>query len=327
MSNYSKSTKWLYVAGFVGVVGVVILKQPLLENNEAKSIVAPTELKLSPPPALEKLPPTPAELAKPHLDRAQRESERIIGEHIGELDIFFANSKRNTIPFAKTALSWGTKWRLIVDYTPFFEGDRHKMFIRDNFEKYIFNSMQLEVAVKQVVNGYLAHIRSLEGKMIVDLRADMADFPATYTLAELSEENLLKAYNDLLKSTVLVTGNTLHTDISTDLVSIIVGEALTVVAARLGVSAGVLGAGAGSGWATLGIGVVVGLIVDQFVSWIWDWWADPLGNLTHDVNAKLDGINRLLGQELSARLKEFAKERENSRGQAVLGLFQPGVVQ
>jgi hypothetical protein len=102
------------------------------------------------------------------------------------------------------------------------------------------------------------------------------------------------------------------------------------VAVRLGVSAGILGTGAASGWATLGIGVVVGLIVDQIVSWVWDWWADPRGNLAAELDKKLDEINRLIVdgsadvQGLRDRLKQFARERAAARRIAVLSLLQTG---
>jgi hypothetical protein len=103
---------------------------------------------------------------------------------------------------------------------------------------------------------------------------------------------------------------------------------LTQVAVRLGVSAGILGAGASTSWATFGAGLVVGLIVDQLVSWIWDWWADPRGSLATELNAKLDSLHALIVDGdaqtpgLRTALGEFARHRAELRRAAVLDLLQ-----
>jgi hypothetical protein len=45
---------------------------------------------------------------------------------------------------------------------------------------------------------------------------------------------------------------------------------------------------AGGAGETLGISLVVGLAVDQIVSWVWDCWSNPKGSLAANMNAKLD---------------------------------------
>ena len=61
---------------------------------------------------------------------------------------------------------------------------------------------------------------------------------------------------------------------------------------RVGVSAGLLGAGASSSAATLGVGLAAGLVVDQIVSWAWDRWSDPRGALARATAARVDAIRR-----------------------------------
>ncbi len=254
-----KSTHWLLVLGFLGVLVAVILGRPLLESLRESSSAAPT------PPQI-KFPPPPDEVARPHLGKAEQAAERAIEEHVKALDAFFADAKKGTRTFAGEALSWSSKWRLVADYVLFTDANRHQRFIRSKFEEHVFKADQLEETVKQVVRSYLAHIRSIESQMLVDLRADVADFPTTYLLAQLDDRRLQESYDQALSKAIAATGGDLGADIATQLVSIITGEVLTQVAIRLGVSAGILGTGAASGWASLGIGVVVGLIVDQIVS-------------------------------------------------------------
>jgi hypothetical protein len=313
----------MLLLGFVGVVIAVVLGRPLL-----KSVREPVKPPSSPHL---KLPPTPEEVAKPHLSRAEMEAERVIEEHVKALDAFFSDSKKNTHTFAGEALSWSSKWRLVADYLPFTSGDQHQKFIKEMFEEHVLKADQLEEAVKQVVRSYLVHIRSIESKMLVDLRADVSDFPTAYPLAELDERRFQASYDQALSHAMAATGNDLQDDIASELVSIIAGQVLTQVALRLGVSAGILGTGAASGVVTLGIGVVVGLIVDQIVSWVWDWYADPGGNLAADLDKKLDEMNRLIVdgstevQGMRDRLKKFSRERAATRKSAVLSLLQPTI--
>lgn len=308
--------------GFIGVVIAVLFGRPLLESFQEKPKSTPPKIKLPPPQT--KVPPKPEEVAKPHLSKAEQEAERVIEEHVKALDTFFADSKKNTRTFAGEALSWSSKWRLVVDYVPFTSKDRHQKFIREKFEEHVFKPAQLEDAVKQVVRSYVAHMRSIESKMLVDLRADVSDFPTTYPLAHLDDKRLQENYDQALSKAVSTTG----AGVAVELVSVIAGEVLTAVAVRLGVSAGILGTGAASGWATLGIGVVVGLIVDQIVAWVWDWWADPRGSLAADLDSKLDEMNRLIVdgstdvQGLRDRLKQFSRERAATRRTVVLSLLQ-----
>ena len=276
-----------------------------------------------------KRPPQPEKLAEPHLLRAERECDLIIGEHLKSLDQFFAEKKRGTRPFADDVLGWASKWRLIADNVPFSSGGRHEKYIRERFEFHIFKPSDLEAAVKQVVSSYLRHVRSIESKMLVDLRADGAEFPSAFALSAIDEHQLEASFDAALARATQATGSDLRDDLAAGIVTFIAGEVLAHVAVRLGVSAGILAAGGATGWATLGVGFVVGLIVDQTVVWVWDWWADPKGNLATDLDKKLDDIHRLIieGDEevvgLRARLQQTGRERIAVRRAAVLSLLQP----
>lgn len=324
-------TPWLLGLAFGGVVIAVLFGRPLLEFF--------------------KVPPKPEDVAKPHLNRAEQEAECVIEEHVKAIDTFFADSKNNTRAFANEALGFRSKITLASDQLPstfnwyyknelsiirwatgkdisLKKSEDHKRFIRQKFEELIFKPDQLEDAVKQVLKSYLTHMRSIESKMLVDLRADVSDFPTAFPLAQLDDKRLQESYEQALSRAIAATGSSLRGDVATQLVSIIAGEVLTQVAVRLGVSAGILGTGAASSWATFGIGVVVGLIVDQIVAWVWDWWADPKGSLAADLDKKLDEMNRLIVdgstdvQGLRDRLKQFARERAATRRTAVLSLLQ-----
>ena len=270
-----------------------------------------------------------ADVARPHLNRADQECVRVIDEHLKVLDSFFADAKTNTPRFADDVLGWSSKWRFAVDRVPFTTGDRHQTYLRGRFEERVFQQSALEAAVRQVVAGYLADIRSIEGRMLVDLRADVADLPTTSCLATLDPDTLKTAYDEAVALAIGATGSSLRADVAAELLTLITTEVLMQVAARMGVTGAIVGTGAAASWATLGISVIVALIVDQIVTWVWDRLADPRGTLAADLNAKLVEIHRLIvygtdpGSGLRARLQQFSRERADVRRKVVLSLVRP----
>src|SRR5208337_487137 len=129
MAMKSKPTLIMLAVGLLGVVIGVVARRPLVDLFLER---------LKPQTPHVKLPPSPEEAAKPHLGWAEQESEKIIDEHVKANDSFFMDSKKNTGAFADEALSWASKWRLIVDHVPFTSGGKHEAFIRSKFEEYVF---------------------------------------------------------------------------------------------------------------------------------------------------------------------------------------------
>ncbi|HEX7446954.1 MAG TPA: hypothetical protein VF306_05375, partial [Pirellulales bacterium] len=279
-------------------------------------------------PARLPAPPSPEEIAGPHLKWAEREAARLLDEHLRQIDEFFDHTSRHTPEFAERALSWGSKWRLVADHLPFTKGDRHRAFIRAQFEQHLFTPAQLSDLVEQVVASHLAHLDSLESEMLVRIRTDVADFPEAYPIAQLDQSSLDAQYDEALAQVLTAAASSVRSDVGTLLVSEIAGEVLTQVALKLGVSAGILTTGAASSWATFGVGLVVGLIVDQIVSWVWDRYADPVGSLSSQLDRKLDEMRGLIVegsddvQGLRWRLETYADERARVREAAVLAILR-----
>ena len=315
LDSKKKPTKLLLALGFVGVILGVFFRQPLFEIFYPKPP--------APPPTFFHLPPSPAVLAKPHLSYADKDCERIIEEHIKAIDAFFLDVKKNSSKFADEALGYGSKFRLMLDYLPYTKGGRHEAFIKRKFEEYIFSPNQIEVVIKQVVSSYFKEVDSIENEMLVNIQADAANYPGSYKDFKLDESMLRVAFEDALKQVQTNTKIGLDLKLASELGSIIVAEIAVNVIRKLATSSGILGAGGLGVPATFGLSVIAGLIVDQIVSYVWDWFADPKGNLTNIVNTKLDEINRKMVDELRIKLKELAMSRAEQRQSAVLLLLQP----
>ncbi len=309
---------WSVVVGLVVVTfsGVYFLQSP--RSVDSRGVSQPQSL----PKA-----PTPQAIAKPHLALAEERITNATRSHFDSLNTLFDHSRSQSGRFAKSALGWGSKWRIIADATPFTRGDRHAEYLREQFELQVLKGEDLTKAIEQVVTEFLAEIRSTESNMLVDLRADVEDFSHTYDLGLMDAALVQSHFDAAIENAMQISGYDLQSNISSQLVSIIVGEVLTQVAVRLGVSAGILGTGAASGWVTLGIGVVVGLVIDQIVSAIWARWSDPSKNLEEELNYQLKVMQRVIcyGDEktkgLVQHFEEIAKSRAELRRIAVLKLL------
>lgn len=322
-SQSKRSVVGLSLAGLVilGVWGLPLLRD-LSPENKGKDAASVKVAELS-KPAIDF-----AAIAAPHLRMATERSQEAIDEQIEPINQFFKSAKKGTQKFAELSLSWGSKWRLVADGLPYTRGDRHSEYLRARFEEHLFTPSQFEAVVRQSVDGYLSELRSIEGKMLVDLRADIEDFPTDSSLRTLGEVDWQEAFDDAIARATSATSQQLESDVGTQLVSIITGEVLTQVAVRLGVSSGILTAGAASGWATFGVGLVVGIIIDQLVTVAWDHWTDPAGKLTKQLNQKLDELNILIRngdsqvQGLRSRFRKISDQRALLRKDAIMELLE-----
>jgi hypothetical protein len=269
-----------------------------------------------------------AERVLPALDQADRDGQAAVADHLRALDDFFIQAKRNTPGFAKAVLGWSSKWRLVSDKLPFTRTDRHAQFLRKTFHDRLFTPEALTKVVEQTVGGYGGSMAGIENRMLVRIRADVSDLPPAMLPAFNDDAALRAAFERALAQATQRIGADLKADVGRETTSLVAGEVMTLVAVRLGVSAGILSAGAGSSWATFGVGAVVGLVVDQAVTWVWNWWRDPVGDLSTKMRGKLEDIRVLIiegdGKQpgLRGRLEAVARDRAAVRRAAVLRMIQ-----
>jgi hypothetical protein len=266
-------------------------------------------------------------IANPHLDVCTKRIEQSISSHFEPL-IDLLNRARNRVPeFSKSALSFGSKWRVALDYVPFTDGQKSHAFLYESFQKEVLSSEDLEKAISQVVQNYLKEVGAAESQMLVDIRADLDDFPSVTFTEWRNDESLKERFEQAIAVAMETNGKDLQSNVGSQLVSLIAGEVLAQVAVRMGVSAGILGAGAASGWATFGIGVVAGVVIDQIVSHVWAFVDDPEKELTYQVQKQIDSLQSLLcnGDDQVTGLKQhfsrIGEERSQLRTIAIENLF------
>lgn len=234
---------------------------------------------------------------------------------------FFAAARFRTRAYATEVLGWDSKLTLAGDY---LTGARdHERYMRDRFASIVFADADLEALVQHVVASYLRHVDDVESQMLVALKADLAELSPAEHPAVVDRAELESALQAALQQATTAVQAEFRGMVGRELVSWVAAEVLTVAAAQLATSAGILGTGAASGWATFGAGIVIGLIVDVVVTEIYHQQFDPVGELSATLEASLTQIEALIlegttdAAGLQQRLQDYTSRRNVARREAI----------
>jgi hypothetical protein len=257
--------------------------------------------------------------ARPHIEKADAESQAGIDTSLRSLQAFFDEAKGHAEAFAYDVLGWTSKYKLIRG--------QHEEFLAETFRKHFFGPDELKQAMTSAVEAYVADLEAIDNRMLVDIRMDVADLPAAATLTKMPIPDLQQRYQSVCSRIAGITGADTAVDVGRLAADMIVSSVVTMMAARMGTSAVVLGAGAASSWWTFGIGIAIGVIVDQIIATVWDWTYDPHGKLVAMMEEKIDELQNLVldGAEgkpgLRQELRRYADKRAIVRREAVLELL------
>jgi hypothetical protein len=251
----------------------------------------------------------------PHFDWAAKEADKTLTEQIGRLERFLQQAKEGVPTFVDKALGWQSKWAFIADKVPFTKGDRHAQFLTKTFEEDVFTQDQLEQTIKQLVLGYLSDLDGIENQLLVRVRRDIPNLPKE-PIFKTDKAKLQAAVESTLVPTRKGVAQKVTGELGKDGLSLVMGEVLTQVTVKWGVSSGILGAGAASSVTTFGIGLAVGVVADEILSFAWDKFADPKGQLAKNITSKIDELARSFFEGdtknpgLRIQLQDYAKARQ-----------------
>jgi hypothetical protein len=213
---------------------------------------------------------------QPHLDGLDRQASAARVRRLADLRAFFREREKGAAGFAEEALSWGGKWALIKQMMHIGEADAHRRQLSDAFGRRMFTGADLQAEMERVVRGHLSDLEGLENDMLVQIRADLADGdlgrgrrPASLDsdVAFRDECHRLEAIllPTLSRELGVTAGREVVSFVAMDVATQVVLRVAEAVAAELGVSAGILGTGAASTVETLGVGLVVGVVIDAML--------------------------------------------------------------
>jgi len=238
-----------------------------------------------------------------------RQAQRSSSEGAQQLQYvreFFAEKRQRSRGFADDVLGWGGKWAFVKGKVLGDEGKAHQLFMRQAFERHFFTAHDLQELMESVITAHLSELEGEENALLVAIRADLSeqDLPALKALSALkSDEAFCEQYRKLLDQVAPIVSRDMKVTIGreaviwvgSDIAAVVTVRVASAVAVRLGVSGGILGTGAASGVATLGVGVAVGFVVDGAADWVMRKAGyDPSGEIAGKVSDALIGIEKLL---------------------------------
>ena len=212
----------------------------------------------------------------PRMHAADQAGQETAKRHAESVRAFFAERKRRSRDFGEAVLSLSGKWAFVKSKMPFTDGDSHRQFLREQFAEIVVSGPELQDLIQSVVIGYINELQGIENDLLVQIRADLSDSDlARFETGAMlrTDEAFRKEYARSLEQVAAVVqrdvmiqaGREAVTWVGADIATSITVSLATALAERLGVSAGILGTGATSGAATLGIGIAAGFIVDAIL--------------------------------------------------------------
>jgi len=245
--------------------------------------------------------------AEPHIKTAEKQSLDGIPGAVAIVDEFFSAAKSKTRSFAGDALGLYSKIAWVRG--------KHDKYLAARFREDVFAPEDIEATVTKAVACYLDDVEGIENEMLVNIRLDVAGLPSGGAIGRMSIDEFRDSFQRMSKEISSRTAWNVGSDVGKEIAAQIAGQVLVRAAARLGVSGGILTAGAASSWWTAGIGVAVALLIDLMVSTVWDWVEDPKGRLADEINRKLEEIGHMIvdGDEetpgLRQELEKYAAQR------------------
>jgi hypothetical protein len=295
------------ILGLAGVLIAVLVVSPWI-----RSMLRPATPPATKPLVVGPIPrPSPEELARPHLKKAEEQAQEAIASYLESVDYYFAQTKKNSQALAKEVLGWQAKFSLIRGR------QQLETFIAQTFRKYAFAPEDLEKLEATVCQQYQAELESIDNQMLVDLRADLADVPGYDRLLKLNSQEWTRMFQQSVSQLVQQTQEKLKAELFSEVASILISEVVTQVATRLAISSGILGAGAASGAASFGIGLAAGLVVDAIYSALYD----PVGELTKEIEAGIEAVHKEFTSQLRQKLEHQAQQRSEQRRAGVLRML------
>lgn len=243
---------------------------------------------------------------QPRLDAADQAAQAALEEQLRGVEEFFQHREAGVTPFAEAVLSLRGKWEFAKSKLPTADDDAHLRFLNAKFEEHLFKIDDLKQTVEHAIGGFVSRVQGIEGRLLVDVRADLSDgeFAAAGLPKFLLNDEAFRAeFDRAVAGAAAEVADDFQVAVSREVVSFVAGEVAaqvavrvaTAVAARLGVSAGVLGTGAAAGWATFGIGLVAAVVVDVAISQVAKMAGyDPVARVSEKVQAVLGQVRSLL---------------------------------
>lgn len=261
----------------------------------------------------------------PHIREAGKETNAAVERAVERICQFLHENREGAPAFAKAVLSFDSKWEYV-----FSDEKEYEAYLQQLFAQHLFRKEELAAVIQSSIATCVEDFQAIENRLLVRCRADVPDFEMLGLPAFRNLEALQRQFGALMSrlsgSVALETRNELGILVTSELSACLAQKVLVALSTRLGISTACLGTGGAGSLETFGVTLVIGLIVDQIVGYIYDAWADPEGKVVNVVN---DSLGRILAavqaaEGVNGQLARLAQERAQLWEQALRQLILTG---
>lgn len=235
-----------------------------------------------------------------HIENATTLAAQTIERHSEEFRQFMLSRKSGSRAFAEELTSLYGKWRTVKPYLPGADTDGHKKYVREVFAKHLLSEGDLGSALRRAIEGSVKDIEGIQNDLAVKLRQEILDAHLGQQDISIAQNQFRTSINQIAVAAQWDATKAAGNLVVSELVSFVTIQVFT----RLGVSAGILAAGAANSWWSFGAAIVIGVVVDA----LWTWIDDPVGDIDREVRSALDNTanqgKRALSEELTKVLTE-----------------------
>jgi hypothetical protein len=212
-----------------------------------------------------------------HIAVAKERSLEAVNKRADEVRVFVLQSKSGAKPFAKEVVSLRGKWQALRG------SKKHKKFVIEQFDRHIFTPKQISDRVKAAVEHSVRDLDQEQNNLAVAIRMELLGRPLAPGEIQAATEELSRAVDRVVA--------TAQDEAMQDAAALVATEVTGTIAAqvftRVGVTAGVLSAGAATSWWTFGAGAAIGFVAGA----LWDWIDDPAKDVQREVERSLDDLS------------------------------------
>ena len=169
---------------------------------------------------------------------------------------------------ADALTGWTAKWKTLF---------KSKEELAKYTEEVLAKEVLSEAACQNMIISSIAHV----SKSWLDIEDELSIQTGCFELSSKAKAKeigtpVIRPSDDELRAQVI-------RSLQAEGISLVGGELAAQVAVQLATSAGILGTGAALSWETLGIGLVVGVLLDLTVGWI----MDPAGKVQDQLDTQI----------------------------------------
>ena len=260
----------------VGRGSAAVLPQPRAETADQRAVA---------PPAWQPDKHYFVRLAKNFRDRTQD----LVELSALRMELYFSEKQQGVAPFCEDVNGYRSTGRFVLSHVPWLDPNQWKNRTLHSFRKHLFSAEQLSAQFESEIQNFQLILRQRFAESVTETNTALMlelgpDIAAQLPVAEEVEQALFRS----LQSSTEVQQQMLQSALTTEIASQIV----SAVAFRIVRTASGTAVGAAATPATAGISLAAGILFDQLVSTIWNWYSDPQGELQAKLLAHLTDLQQ-----------------------------------